>query len=804
MAPLRSRQARNSPRQPAAKIIGHFPESDEDELAAAFDEEPPSKRIRTSRKSVKRSKWIPGGRGGGGRHIEVGETAVGTDTPRTNEDWAERRPRAPRSTMAPTRGPRTSTRRTAVGARHRYSTATAAAAAVAHGDGYKPREERAWEEFHPDLELESPFAVLESEEVDGVVKIPPLQNGLKIGHGSDWDENDQAASNTSTPARRRPGRPFSRVDSMLNSILTPEAPKVVPLPGPNPRERLTLPRPSFRVQDPFLTYEQKDIAQINFVDRTMASVGYQESEVFLRPERTLIRLSEGSAEEDLDLSPALNTEGENSAIGSTGVGKVEYDMDEQDVKWLEALNKIRSTQDVEAIKPAVFEITMTKIEKEWHALEKRIPKPNPKPPQTHRPRSSSAAAVNGEPGPGEEQDSKCAICDDGDCENANAIVFCDGCDMAVHQECYGVPYIPEGQWLCRKCQLLGKHRPTCIFCPNMEGAFKQANNTKWAHLLCATWIPEVNIGNTSLMEPIVDVEKVPHNRWGLLCYICNQRMGACIQCSDKRCYQAFHPTCARRAGLQLKMKSGQGANSLLDKSQLRPLCDKHVPLDWRLEHDTDRAIADAISYYEKTLKGKKWADPRTSALATESSETAHDAETGLQRLIITNKKGQKQKTIWRLPSGAPVIPEVILKSIEGSLSRFTVRKKKEYVAEVCKYWTLKREARRGAALLKRLQLQMDTFSSFEVTRRNYQAQGAAGRARLDRRIEFAEYLSKDLKRIREICDLVKQRELKKLEDATILKEIVDIVYFPIPPLLRPILDKAFQYVHFASHIVLPC
>src|SRR3954469_5763273 len=132
-----------------------------------------------------------------------------------------------------------------------------------------------------------------------------------------------------------------------------------------------------------------------------------------------------------------------------------------------------------------------------------IPKPNPKPPQTHRPRSSSAAAVNGEPaGAGEEQDTKCAICDDGDCENTNAIVFCDGCDLAVHQECYGVPFIPEGQWLCRKCQLIGRGTPTCIFCPNHDGAFKQTNNLKWAHLLCAIWIPEVTLGNTTFMEPV--------------------------------------------------------------------------------------------------------------------------------------------------------------------------------------------------------------------------------------------------------------------------------------------------------------
>src|SRR5437763_16738324 len=145
MAPLRSRQSRNALRQPAPKIVALIADSDDDELAAGFDEEPPSKRIRTSRKALNRSRWIPGGRGGGGRHIEVGETAVGTETPRTNDDWAERRPRAARSTMPPVRGPRTSTRRSAAGARHRYSTATAAAAAVAHGDGYKPREERAWE-----------------------------------------------------------------------------------------------------------------------------------------------------------------------------------------------------------------------------------------------------------------------------------------------------------------------------------------------------------------------------------------------------------------------------------------------------------------------------------------------------------------------------------------------------------------------------------------------------------------------------------------------------------------------------------
>ncbi|KAK4938616.1 hypothetical protein LTR10_020967 [Elasticomyces elasticus] len=788
MAPVSGERRRGRPRKEVAKPPQIYSDLDPEEYAAFADEEPPSKRIRTSRRAQQPSKWIPGGPGGGGRHIDNMSTPSSTRLSRAADEYSvpRTRPRQSqdrRKTLTTT--PRFSARsRTRGGARPRYSTAAAASAAVTHADGYKPREERGWEEFHADLDLEADFAVVTAEEVDGVIK-------SKTVDGTPALEGVAVPPIALTPPKRRPGRPHRTHNSMVNALLTPEAPKFVPIPGPNPRERLTLPRPSYRELDPFLSYEQKDIAQVDFVDKSMANVGYQESEVFLRPERTLIRQTEGSAEEDLDLSPDLITNGENSAIGGSGVGRVEYDMDEQDVKWLEAFNKGRSKDGVQTIKPAIFEITMTKVEKEWHALEKRIPKPNPKAPQTQRPRSSSAAAVNGEPA-GEEPDSKCAICDDGDCENANAIVFCDGCDLAVHQECYGVPYIPEGQWLCRKCQLVGNSRPSCIFCPNEGGAFKQTNNSKWAHLFCATWIPEVTIGNPSLMEPITDVEKVPPSRWKLVCYICKQEMGASIQCSDGRCYEPFHLTCARQAGLYLRMKTGGGQNSLMDPSQLRAFCHKHSPADWKHEHHTDKAFEEATKYFKEHFRGQIWADSRASALAINEVHDTPSNERGPLKVTLTNKKGQKPKTIWRLPSGAPVIPEVILKSIEDALVRFTVQRKKEYVSEICKYWTLKREARRGAALLKRLQLQMDTFSSFEVTRRDYKAQGAAGRARLDRRIEFAAKLSQDMSRIVQICEQIKQREALKLQEAALMKDVVDTVYFPIPHLLEPIVDKALK------------
>lgn len=795
----------------------------------------------------KKRRYVPGGPGGGGRYVDTDgtEIPVGGTGP-GGYNYVGPRGRIGRENAAngiqpviyerPRREPRRERP-----ARQRFSSTAAATAAAVQGDGFKPREERSWEEFHQDLDIEAKFPIFCADEVDGItrpassprsnesgingsstledVNMPQItepqlvvlkesQGNLDTGEAT--SQGDDAASraqlldvNGNTPLKRRPGRPPRRPGSMLKGIGTPDVPKIVPLPGPNPREKLTLPKPSFRLLDPFVSYELKAAGQLNYVDRTMANVGYQESDIYIRPEKTLIRVTEGNIEEDLDIVPRLKNDGEgNAAIGGGGVGRVEYDMDEQDEKWLEAYNTQRKVEQIEPIRPAVFEITMTKIEKEWHALEKRIPKPNPKPPQTHRPRSSSAAAVNGETaGAGEEQDSKCAICDDGDCENTNAIVFCDGCDLAVHQECYGVPYIPEGQWLCRKCQLIGRGTPTCIFCPNTDGAFKQTNASRWSHLLCAIWVPEVSLGNATFMEPVMDVEKVPKQRWKLTCYICRQKMGACIQCGNKNCFVAFHVTCARRAKLYLKMKSTHGGPASFDASVLRAFCDKHVPSEWRRNNNVEAATAAAIEYYHYSMRGRLWADSQqaamaiTAALANEPPvpeliEDGGSTKANHSHNVEKRNRNQAAKVIWRLPSGAPVIPAAVYNSVESSLQRFTIRKRKEYAAEACKYWTLKREARRGAALLKRLQLQMETFTSMEITRRNYVGMGAAGKVRLQRRIDFAKKLQEDVAKLRGLGEEIKKREEEKLKDAEMLKDVIDTVYFPLTPLLWPILERA--------------
>ncbi|KAM0246232.1 hypothetical protein ACHAP5_004854 [Fusarium lateritium] len=702
-----------------------------------------------------------------------------------------------------------------------WGSAAAMATAVKQAEDYKPREERSWEDYHPNLDIEATFLILRSEQVDGIPQ-DQLDTSAVQMLGAPLDDtrtpsrqpNPASTGNTPNPQAgsdptaadapsetplRRPRRPTREAVSFYNSrpldlLVTPKTPKILPIQNQTPKEKLDLKLPSYRRTNRIELFESKTFGQARYVDKAMSNVGYQESDHYTRPDQTLIKSSDLNAEDEAELTDGTASE---ELVHHTRIGRVEYDMDEQDDMWLEHYNAHRKQNELEEITREIFEITMTKIEKEWHALEKRIPKPNPKPPQTHRPRSSSAAAVNGEPQGGEEPDSKCVICDDGDCENTNAIVFCDGCNLAVHQECYGVPFIPEGQWLCRKCMLCGRGVPTCIFCPNTDGAFKQTSAQTWAHLLCAMWIPEVSLGNHTFMEPIMDVEKVPKNRWKLTCYICRQRMGACIQCGNKNCYQAFHVTCARRSRLFLKMKTSQGALAVLDGGMvLKAFCDKHCPLDYAQEHSVHQATKAAKKFYKRTMRGRIWADNTAVAnaivaqqLNALNGQPSDESQAG-NKNSTPGDKGQSPK--WKLPSGAPIIPQAVFEVVEASIQRFPFRKRKDYLGEACRYWTLKREARRGAALLKRLQLQMESFSSMELTRRDFAAMGPSGKTRLVRRIEFAEGLIKELEQLKDLAGNLVEREQIKVDAGELEQEFVDECYFPVAKLISPAVDRAIS------------
>ena len=177
----------------------------------------------------------------------------------------------------------------------------------------------------------------------------------------------------------------------------------------------------------------------------------------------------------------------------------------------------------------------------------------------------------------------CTICGEGDWEDDNQIIFCDSCDLAVHQVCYGAGArnIPQGDepWYCDVCKAHprranGRHstnsRPACILCPNRDGALKRTTDGRWAHIMCALWVPGVQFLDAEGRD-IIHPYGIKHERLGLLCSICKKQHGACIQCKAPRCLTAFHATCARMKGFHMVERERD------DYVALEAYCEKHRP-----------------------------------------------------------------------------------------------------------------------------------------------------------------------------------------------------------------------------------
>ncbi|MEN2496215.1 MAG: E3 ubiquitin-protein ligase Jade-2 [Marteilia pararefringens] len=140
----------------------------------------------------------------------------------------------------------------------------------------------------------------------------------------------------------------------------------------------------------------------------------------------------------------------------------------------------------------------------------------------------------------------CQICFGSESEHNNKIVLCEGCDLCVHQSCYGIPEIPAEDWLCKPCKL-NLSKPMCYLCGNdTVGAFTSMKSKEvlWAHNLCALWIPEViyeDVNENTKVRVTAGGSKRTQN----CCCICFQsRIGLCIECNAEGCNRKFHVSCA--------------------------------------------------------------------------------------------------------------------------------------------------------------------------------------------------------------------------------------------------------------------
>lgn len=209
----------------------------------------------------------------------------------------------------------------------------------------------------------------------------------------------------------------------------------------------------------------------------------------------------------------------------------------------------------------------------------------------------------------QDMDAECDICYDGEVTPDNQILFCDACNVALHQRCYGVEKIPTGNFFCHTCTYfeldkeyqanrrregpptkITRHPIICELCPRRQGAFVQVQTlqptkkAKWVHVGCAKW-QGMNYVDVELKDKIEDLTQLKQyfKVQGLTCHLCKSGIGALHQCREKGCEKWFHLTCARSFG-KCSVQHGENCEGYynaadLDNPPWTLACPKHSNVD---------------------------------------------------------------------------------------------------------------------------------------------------------------------------------------------------------------------------------
>ncbi|KAG9344003.1 hypothetical protein JZ751_012479 [Albula glossodonta] len=395
-----------------------------------------------------------------------------------------------------------------------------------------------------------------------------------------------------------------------------------------------------------------------------------------------------------------------------------YDLNEMDVAWLELANEEFREMGMQTLD----ELTMERVLEEF---ERRC-------------YDNMNHAMETEEGLGIEYDEDvvCDVCQSPHGEDGNEMVFCDKCNICVHQACYGILKVPEGSWLCRICAL--GVLPKCLLCPKNGGAMKPTRSgTKWVHVSCALWIPEVSIGNPEKMEPIMNVSQIPSNRWALLCCLCKEKTGACIQCSAKNCRTAFHVTCALQRNLEM--------NTILteaDEVKFKSFCPKHSIREGSSRRPGVEGAEDGRGEEDGARgDGRGGAPPDSMYPRMAVSANQQEAQTLSQRKL---KLQQLEDEFFKLVTVGEVAQHLGLPD--------------ETVDFLYQYWKLKRKA---------------NFNRPLITPRNDEEDDLAKREQdvLLRRLKLFTHLRQDLERVRNLTYMVTRREKIKRSVCRVQEQI---------------------------------
>lgn len=257
-------------------------------------------------------------------------------------------------------------------------------------------------------------------------------------------------------------------------------------------------------------------------------------------------------------------------------------------------------------------------------------------------------------------------------------------------------------------------------------------------------------------------------------------MGACIQCDNKNCFTAFHITCARRNSLLLKSQRQRVAHSLDSDEEdsteiLRAWCHKHIPKSLRVQRAKQRE-------QEEQEEVEEAFQDASSQLSSESPRNYRKNFSQIAATVTApgrKKSARAYKKSYRV--GPSLVPVYVLNRVLEHIARIHIRKKLQLTVQIAKFWSLKREARRGAPLLKRLHLEPWTAST------NHNEQSDAERIK---KLQFLLRLREDLEKVRMLAELVRKREKEKLRQVQVIRStLVDGILFPYHDVLRKTLER---------------
>ncbi|CAO1345134.1 unnamed protein product [Diamesa serratosioi] len=407
-----------------------------------------------------------------------------------------------------------------------------------------------------------------------------------------------------------------------------------------------------------------------------------------------------------------------------------YDLDQCDEAWLKEFNGERSLCGLPNVNEEQFERIVEELETRCY--------------------DKIQAIMKSEEGLGIEYDENviCDVCRSPDSEEANEMVFCDNCNICVHQACYGITTIPSGQWLCRTCSM--GQKPDCVLCPNKGGAMKSTRSgQKWAHVSCALWIPEVSIGSVDRMEPITKISSIPQSRWALLCVLCRERVGACIQCSVKTCKTAYHVTCAFQHGLEMRaIIEDENAE---DGVKLRSYCQKHS-VNNKNKKDPKTSANNNI---EKDISSNT-TNTTTTATTTSSTTTSTTTTTITVPPTEDEEKTCKKRIRKEMTSEERNQARMArLQEIEGEFDKHVSIRDischlldvdQEGINHIYSYWILKRKAGGNKPLLLPKTEDVDVLTQTDQEQADIE------------KMKMFVHLRQDLERVRNLCYMVSRRE----------------------------------------------